>query len=255
MDSYQDKKASEVGKKLLRDVPRNLKKRNVLQERFKFNTRLQEEGETAEEFAKDLQILAQSCAYGKFLEEKLRDNFVYGLRSARIKINLISVLIAEDEATFEHVRRTARGMELNEEKEKMMHPENLKTIAKIVHGKQKQPDEEGKVGKSYIKCSNGIKEEPHVAAEGKVATESFRRESPKKKEEKERDIYSNSDGEEDNEDRQDEGINSLRLGSILKEGKLRNHTPNEVEREGSVSDPVYIEVQSLSDYDDEVLTQ
>ncbi|XP_055684242.1 uncharacterized protein LOC129796641 isoform X1 [Lutzomyia longipalpis] len=248
--AIQPRKVRELTYKEMTQVLTNkyARKKSRIGQRFKFHNRVQAEGESIEDFAQDLQFLAQSCEYGNALDESLRDRFVCGLRNTRIQTKLID----DDQATFDQVLRTALNMELTEESVKMIHPLKTENIAKIAHVKQKAPSKQRKGGTPYIKCYNCNKWGSHVAAECKVKKKSSRkefsrRESSKKEAKKKHEVknlqYIASDSSDSSEGyRIDRAVHSLRLGSILKEGKLRNHTPNEVEREGSVSDPVYIEV-------------
>jgi len=56
-----------------------VKKRNVIFERAKFNSRRQRKGETVDSFITDLHCLAEHCAYGNLHEEMIRDRLVVGL--------------------------------------------------------------------------------------------------------------------------------------------------------------------------------
>ncbi|XP_077553117.1 uncharacterized protein LOC144167831 [Haemaphysalis longicornis] len=55
-------------------------KRMVIAERFRFNRRSQNEGESVAAFAVEIKRLASSCEFGPFLEEALWDRFVAGLK-------------------------------------------------------------------------------------------------------------------------------------------------------------------------------
>ena len=58
-------------------------RKNVIFERAKFNRRVQEEGETVDEFVTALNKLAEHCNYGTLVEEMIRDRLVLGLRDTK----------------------------------------------------------------------------------------------------------------------------------------------------------------------------
>lgn len=58
-------------------------KRNVIFERYKFNSRIQEVGETVDTFVTALYSLAESCEYGDIKDELIRDRIVIGIRDTR----------------------------------------------------------------------------------------------------------------------------------------------------------------------------
>ena len=74
----------------LTELARNhLKPKPILiAERFKFYNRKQNPGESVTDFATEQRRLAETCQFGGFLEEVLRDMFIIGLlnRSAQKKI-------------------------------------------------------------------------------------------------------------------------------------------------------------------------
>ncbi|CAN7994119.1 unnamed protein product, partial [Ixodes pacificus] len=58
-------------------------RRNAVYERAMFNTRLQLETETVEEYVIALHGLATTCNYGPLKEELIRDKLIVGLRDSR----------------------------------------------------------------------------------------------------------------------------------------------------------------------------
>ena len=72
-------------------------RKNVIFERAKFNRRVQEEGETVDEFVTALNKLAEHCNYGTLVKEMIRDRLVVGLRDAKLseKLQLDSELTLE----------------------------------------------------------------------------------------------------------------------------------------------------------------
>jgi hypothetical protein len=59
--------------------------RSSITEHYKFNNRNQHEGELANDFAIELQAIAEHCKFEGFLDTALRDRFVAGLRSSEVK--------------------------------------------------------------------------------------------------------------------------------------------------------------------------
>ena len=54
-------------------------RRNVIFERARYNRRNQHEGETSEEYIMELYRLSESCDYGEFTSEMIRDRLVVGI--------------------------------------------------------------------------------------------------------------------------------------------------------------------------------
>ncbi|KAL7375953.1 hypothetical protein ABVT39_027218 [Epinephelus coioides] len=63
-------------------------KHNVIYERAKFNSRQQQQGESAENFITDVHKLAGHCKFGALKEEMIRDRIVVGIRDSRLSERL-----------------------------------------------------------------------------------------------------------------------------------------------------------------------
>ena len=61
-----------------------VKRRNVIFERAKFNSRKQETGESVDSFITDLHCLARYCNYGNLHDETIRDRIVVGIRDGKL---------------------------------------------------------------------------------------------------------------------------------------------------------------------------
>jgi len=59
-------------------------KRNVIFERYKFNSRIQESGESVDSFVTALYSLIETCEYGNIKNELIRDRIVIGIRDTRV---------------------------------------------------------------------------------------------------------------------------------------------------------------------------
>ena len=66
-------------------------RRNIIYERARFNTRVQQEGESAEQYVIALHSLAENCEYGTLKEDLIWDRLVIGIRhealSRRLQMN------------------------------------------------------------------------------------------------------------------------------------------------------------------------
>ena len=65
-----------------------VKRRNVIFERAKFNSRKQESGETVDTFITALYALAAHCNYGTLHDEMIRDRIVVGIRDSSLSEKL-----------------------------------------------------------------------------------------------------------------------------------------------------------------------
>lgn len=59
-------------------------RRNLIYDRSKFHTRIQEDGEPVEHFVTDLHALAQYCKFGTLHDEMIRDRIVVGVRDRKL---------------------------------------------------------------------------------------------------------------------------------------------------------------------------
>ncbi|XP_064465106.1 uncharacterized protein LOC135376521 [Ornithodoros turicata] len=83
-------------------------KPSVIGERAKFHRRTQLDGESIKDFAAALRKLAETCNFGAFLDESLRDRFVCGLQRVEIQ----RVLFTEDKnLTFQKAIDKAQALE------------------------------------------------------------------------------------------------------------------------------------------------
>lgn len=113
-DKYTDKSYNEIITQCKKLFVGEL---NTIVERFKFNSRQQNEGESIDDFAVDLQSLAENCNFNKFVDEALRDRFVVGLKDSEIKKELLGMksdskfkLVVERAKREELTRREAKSM-------------------------------------------------------------------------------------------------------------------------------------------------
>ena len=65
-----------------------VKKRNIIYERARFNTRRQEKDESVDTFVTALHNLAQYCNFKDLHDEMIRDRLIVGLRDAKLSERL-----------------------------------------------------------------------------------------------------------------------------------------------------------------------
>ncbi|KAF2898712.1 hypothetical protein ILUMI_07465 [Ignelater luminosus] len=62
--------------------------RLIIDEQFKFNTRVEQQEELISDFVLALKHLAKTCNFGTFLKDALRDRLVYGIKDSHIQQRL-----------------------------------------------------------------------------------------------------------------------------------------------------------------------
>ena len=83
-------------------------RKNVPFERFKFNRRMQEPGETYDQYVTALRKLADSCNFEEITpEEILRDRLVFGIRDSKVRERLLR----ETKLTLEKTDEICRASE------------------------------------------------------------------------------------------------------------------------------------------------
>ena len=85
-------------------------KPSVIVERFKFNTRCQQQGENISVFLAELRRLSENCEFGATLDEMLRDRLVCGARDNKIQRRLL----AEPKLTLKRALDLAIAIETSE---------------------------------------------------------------------------------------------------------------------------------------------
>lgn len=94
-------------------------KKNVVFERYKFNSRVQEPGESVDSFVTALYTLAETCEYGMIRDELIRDRIVIGLcnthASERMQLR--------NDLTLEKAFEMARQAEIQAKEGKKMRQE------------------------------------------------------------------------------------------------------------------------------------
>lgn len=94
-------------------------KKNVIYERFKFNSRIQREGEDFDQFVTDLHKLAEGCEYNLLKEELIRDRVVIGIRDR----NISDRMLLKNDLKLEEAIQMGKQAEI-QKKESMIIREN-----------------------------------------------------------------------------------------------------------------------------------
>lgn len=122
---------------LVQAFDRHFKPRvNIIFERFKFNTRVQQPGETAEQFITALHQLVDACDYGLLKDDLIRDRIVVGMRDEKLseKMQLMSKLTLQEAVNLcrQAELQSSQSLQLREtrhEEVNWIHESRQKTMA------------------------------------------------------------------------------------------------------------------------------
>ncbi|CAB4039108.1 Hypothetical predicted protein, partial [Paramuricea clavata] len=102
-------------------------RRNTIMERYKFNTRVQRDDETADQYVTELNLLAKNCNFGSLENELIRDRVVYGIKSERVRERLLR----ERELTLDKALEVCQINEQSAEQLKVLNDvQGVKAIGK-----------------------------------------------------------------------------------------------------------------------------
>lgn len=134
-----------------------LAKKNETYERYVFRSRLQQPGESFENFLTDLKIKAQSCNFGDLKNSMIRDQIVFGTNEKKLR----EKLLREAELTLESAIKICQSSELakqhaltfqaapsNSENE----PVNAVTMKRKVMSKFRQKDRKRENEQTQFSC-------------------------------------------------------------------------------------------------------
>ncbi|XP_037505854.1 uncharacterized protein K02A2.6-like [Rhipicephalus sanguineus] len=97
-------------------------RRNVIFERARFNTRLQQDGESAEDFVTALHTLSKDCEFGALREEFVRDRLVVGIKDKQLSARLQ----LDAELTLQKALDSVLQIESVRQQQAELHQETLK---------------------------------------------------------------------------------------------------------------------------------
>ena len=105
---------------------------NIVYNRFKFGSRVQNQDESFDQFVTELQILVKDCAYDKD-DEMVRDRIVFGIRNNAIREKLIN---KGSELTLTQTLEIARAYEISKAQSHLINtPGNNSVEVNAVRGK------------------------------------------------------------------------------------------------------------------------
>ena len=101
-------------------------KKNIIIERYKFNTRAQNDSETLDEYLTDLSKLAKRCEYGALETELIRDRLVCGIQKQVVKERLLR----EATLTLDLAISICRADEESQKNVSLMKQEEVNAVSK-----------------------------------------------------------------------------------------------------------------------------
>ena len=127
---------------------------NVIHERAMFNTRAQAMGETAENYIRDLYILADMCDYKNVKDEMIRDRLVVGIYDKELSLKLqMEAELTLDKAISEVKKKESVKQQMT------MQGEGTKNITVQIDKIKMKKENSG------FKCENCDSPRPHTAQE------------------------------------------------------------------------------------------
>ena len=128
---------------------------SVIVQRFQFNTRKQQAGETVAEYVAALRKVAEFCNYGDSLSEMLRDRLVCGITDTSVQKRLL----AEKDLTLDKAVSLAQSVEIAEKGTKDLHlpTEDSLELHKLTQGvssgsESKSREAKHKKGPNCFRC-------------------------------------------------------------------------------------------------------
>lgn len=98
---------------------------NKIAERYKFHSRQQKSEETVSEYIVEIRALSQTCDFGNYLLEALRDQLIFGVGNKKIQ----SSLLREKDLTFDETCALAKSIELANNNSDLMQHDNNNTVS------------------------------------------------------------------------------------------------------------------------------
>lgn len=139
-------------------------KRNVVYERYEFNTCCQQEGENIDIYVNRLRKLASTCNYGAQTDEFIRDRLIIGLNSRSTKLRLLK----EQDLTLDKALEMCRASEHAEKQVKAIHS-NQASSESVYVVKARQTDKGQQASntekRAQSKSKTGTKKPPDTPSE------------------------------------------------------------------------------------------
>ena len=107
-------------------------RQNVIYERYKFQCRHQETGESGSHFPTELRIAADSCDFGRItMSQIIRDRFVHGLRDAKVRERLLR----ENDLTLDRASEMVQAAEVTADQMHVMSGEQTVSAVETQYGR------------------------------------------------------------------------------------------------------------------------
>ena len=103
-------------------------KKNVIYERYVFNKRDQEAGETFDNYVSTLRTLAQSCEFEMLRDQLIRDRIVCGIKDAVVRKKLLQ----EKELKLDRCIAICKAAEITSVQVRNMIPEEVHKVGQSV---------------------------------------------------------------------------------------------------------------------------
>ena len=108
-------------------------RKNVILERFEFNKNKQEVNEPLKDFIMKLKKSATNCKFETFLDDMLRDRFIFGVKDTSVQLMLLMESTKNEKLTFAEASKLAVATELSESGVSEIKSENSKYIISQVN--------------------------------------------------------------------------------------------------------------------------
>ena len=108
-------------------------RKNVILERFEFNKNKQEVNEPVKDFIIKLKKSATNCKFETFLDDMLRDRFIFGVKDTSVQLMLLMESTKNEKLTFAEASKLALATELSESGVSELKGENSKFIISQVN--------------------------------------------------------------------------------------------------------------------------
>lgn len=133
-------------------------KKNVIFERFKFNSRVQEPGKSVDSFVTTLYSLAETCEYGAIKEELIRDRIAIGICDTRAseRMQLINDLTLEKalEIARQSEIQAKEGRKMRQEIEEETEVNRVVQREKNPHKQNRNDNKNRREGRVCGRCGN-----------------------------------------------------------------------------------------------------
>ena len=128
-------------------------RRNIPFERYLFNKRVQEPGETYEQYRTELRKIAEGCEFDKITpDEILRDRLVFGIRDSKVRERLLR----ETKLTLQRTDEICRASESMQKQMKVVGEKSDVPVNAVSKGKfqYKKKDKSNVANKQTKECGN-----------------------------------------------------------------------------------------------------